>query len=466
MKPAHNKSEKLSWISGRLMTAQNIPWILLVFILVMVGSVLTWNAQVRYQEFAAYQQRLMESSANGTAAQLEVFIGELQRSISLFAKSEQKRFEMLVADPEDEETFEQLDAVARQYFPEAFALTIADSNGVPLLTDFDGLTGERCLSDMRTFATNREHSKIYVHPHPTTYHFDIMVDRVNSDQSTGVFFVSFKTDILSTILEHGQLPGHRLLLLKRDLPGLIEITAGGTRIDLHREFHLSPEEMNRVGYSIHVKGTFWDVVDLPDADLYGDMHDAIWRGTWLIMLVFVIVTALMVWLYQRSQAKQREIEHAYNHDDVTGLPNRHFLMERLMSMVENGRQARVPFTLMLIDLGRFQRLKGTFFEHRPNDALIQGVAERLKKVLTEAEMVSRIGNNEYAILLSGQDIDLIEESSHKVITALKQPFGVQNDVTLPNPCAGYARFPEDADDVYALIRYAGKQIYAARQGGA
>lgn len=462
MEYSRNKSKSQGWRNGGFMSTQSIPWILLILILTMLGTVLSWNAQVRYQEFTTYQQRLMESSVNGTVAQLELFISELQRSVHLFADTEHKRLEMLEADPDDQKILGQLDAATRKYFPEAFAITVANGDGEPLLTDYNGLIGDVCLKDMNTFGTNRQHSKVYVHPHPTRYHFDIMVDWEDDGHASGIFFVSFNANLLSKMLEHGELPSHKLLLLKQDVPGLIEITADGARIELHREFKLSKEEMSRIGYSEHVKGTLWDVVDLPNANLYSDMYTAIWRETGLIILVFLIVTGMMVSIYQRSQRKRREIEYEYNHDPVTGLPNRHLFMKTLERMTRNGRGSSIPFTLLMIDLGRFQRLKGTFFAHRVDDTLIQSVAKRIEKALEEAKIVARIGEGDYVALLPTGDADQIESFVHKVLTALKQPLGIQSDIMLINSCTGYARFPEDGKDGYALIRHAGTQIYSVR----
>jgi len=441
------------------------PWIVPVLTLVMAGVVLAWNAQVRYREFAAYQQQLMESSVHGTAAQLEIFLGELQRSVHLFAYMERERIRQLAANPDDEKLLAGLDAAMRGQFSGVFAFTLAGREGAPLLTDFDGLMGEVCLRDMRIFATDRQHSKVYMHPHPSTYHFDIMVDLEGDGEQAAIFFASFKTDILSRILRHGQLPGHRLMLLKQDIPRLIEMSADGPRIVLLREFKLSMDEMSRIGHSTAVGGTSWDLVDLPEAKLYADMRAGIWRETALVMLAIVAVTAIMMGLFQHAQARRREIEYAYAHDAATGLPARHHFMERLERRVAAGLEDQSGFTLMLIDPGRFRRLKGTFFEHRVDDTLMRWLARRIEQVLAGAEIVARIGENDYAALLPGHDTGQIEAVSYKVLAALRQPLGAQGDIILSDPCTGYARFPEDGGDAYALVRHAGTQVYIARQRG-
>lgn len=442
---------------------QWLAWFFPILILAMVGAMLSWNAHIRYREFETYQQRLMESSVNGTAAELGVFINELRRSVHLFSDKERARIDLLSANPDDEKTHEQLDRIVRTHFPEAFAFTLADNNGEPLLDDFDGLVGDICVNDMRTFSSQREHSKVYIHPNPVTYHFDIMVDREHNGDPTGIFFVSFTTDILSRILKHGEVPGHKLLLLKQDIPGLIEVTSEGPRIKLQREFKLTSQEMDRIGYSAPVSGASWALVDLPDPDLYMNMRNTIRREAIFIMLAFLAVNSSMLWMLLRSQSRRRKLEHLYHHDPVTGLPNRHLFLERFTHMASAHADSGASFTLLLIDVGRFRRLKDTFFEQKSDDILTKAAAERIEKALCGARIVARIGDNNFAVLFSGRTAEQVESDSQNVLAALKKPFGTDNDTLLQNPCVGNAQYPEDGEDIQALIRQAGIKIYGARQ---
>lgn len=445
--------------------AQRLAWLFPPLILAMVGALLAWNAQVRYREFETYQQRLMESAVNGTAAEIGVFIGELRRSVRLFTDTKRALLDGLAADPGNEQMLAQLEAAVRRHFPEAFAFTLANNQGEPLLDDFEGLVGDICVNDMRTFATQREHSKVFIHPNPASYHFDIMVDREHNGGNAGIFFVSFTTDILSRTLQHGEAPGHKLLLLKQDIPGLIEVASAGVRIKLRREFKLNAHEMQRIGYSTPVSGTSWDLADLPDADLYANMRGAIQREALLIMLAFIAVGSTMLLLLRRSQTQRRRIEHLYQHDPVTGLPNHHLFLERFALLANASAETRAAFALLLIELGQFRRLKGTFFEQRADDAMTKAVAERIQDGLRGASLVARIGDGNYAVLLVGEMAEQAEALAGNILAALKKPFGAANDILLPNPCVGSAFYPRDGEDVHALMLHAGTEIYAARQQG-
>ena len=439
-------------------------WLFSTLIFVMVGAMLLWNAHVRYREFETYQQRLMESSVNGTAAEIGVFISELRRSVHLFADKESVRIDALAESPEDMDTFEQLGMAVRTHFPESFAYTIADKSGQPLIADFDGLVGEICVKDMQTFATNRQHSKVYIHPHPITYHFDVMVGHEQGTDTAGLFFVSFTTDILARILKHGEMPGHRLILLKQDIPGLIEVASEGVRIDLQREFKLSTRELTRIRYSVPINGTSWELVDLPDPDLYTNMLRNIQRETVLLLLTFVAIGGAMFWLLSRSQAKRRRLEYLYHHDTVTGLPNRYLFLKKFAHLIEaSAEDTGSEFAVLLIDIGPIRRVKGSFLDRHPGDALYKEIAARLERAVCAITILARIDEVNYAVLLAGQNLDQVGPVSQSILTALQRPFGQDNETLLANPCVGTALYPIHGRDLDTLMRHARVQIYGARK---
>lgn len=456
--PARSHPEPAS-----VLTSKRMPWVFLVILLIMIFLVLVWNAKVRYHEFIHNQNRLMQSSVNGVSAQLEIFISELRRAVHLFADTERERLDFLAENPDDEATLKKLNEATHRHFPHAFALTIADKHGDPLITDYDGLIGDICIQDMHTFSKSRLHSEIYIHPHPGAYHFDIMVDWEQNTHSKGIFFVSFRTGLLSEVIKHGQLPGHQLLLLNKNIPGLIEVTAGGARIKLKRPFFLTLDEMQRIDFSMPVKGTAWRLVDLPDASLYKSVRNRLIYETSMVMLTFIVVSGLLMWLYRHAQGKQRIMEHKLNHDPVTGLPNRHHLMNYLEKLIDSYHKSDSTLTLLLIDLGSFRRLKGTFFEHRVDDTLVKEVAMRLNKYLDNVTLLARIDDHDYAAILSNKELEKNPQLVASLLTELKKPYGQMADITLAKPCIGVATYPSDGANVYALIRHAGMQLYAARQ---
>ncbi|MBU1977629.1 MAG: diguanylate cyclase, partial [Gammaproteobacteria bacterium] len=366
--------------------------------LVMVGALLAWHTDARYKEFQRNQESLMHSSVNGTAGEIGTYLTELRRSVHLFADSEKELLDKLRSSPDDIKLHDQLNQRVRFHFPEAFAFTLANRGGDPLLEDFDGLVGEVCQHDIKQFATDRAHSEIYVHPNSDVYHFDIMVDWDKGGAAQGIFFVSFPADLVARTLRRGQIPGHRLMLLNRNIPGLIEIADIGPRILLKREFKLSPEEMRHIDYSLPVAGSSWNLVDLPEAGLFENARRSMVRDALLVMGAFLSVTIVMMGLLYLSRKKTQELDHLYRHDPVTGLPNRYFLLEHMQELIDQAKRRHMSFSLLFLDIGDARRPDGGFFDRPDLAQVLQSAAVRVQATLGERDTLVRLTGNEFAVL--------------------------------------------------------------------
>ena len=277
-----------------------------ITILLMVSTMLSWQAWQRTDSFRQHHLQLALTSVTGAAEDLETLFSEMQRSMRLFADEQQYLFEAIAANPDDDASWEQLEQAALKYFPEYFALTLTDVTGNVLVPDFDENVGEVCQQDIHTFIGEDYRQQGYIHPNPLAYHFDIMVPWGSQGTPQGVFFLSFHPDLLARTLQRMQLPGHKLLLLRKDKPGLIEITAEGSRNLLQRAFFLDPDELARLSHTLQITGTRWDLVDLPESNLFRDEAARNWTYAALVFTGFAGIGFLM--LYQLRRKEQHRIE--------------------------------------------------------------------------------------------------------------------------------------------------------------
>jgi signal transduction histidine kinase len=275
-------------------------------ILLMVGAMLSWQAWQRTDSFRQHHLQLATTSVTGATEDLETLFSELQRSMRLFADEQQALFEVIAAHPDNDALWEQLKQVTLKYFPEYFALTLTDVSGNVLVPDFDNQVDEICRQDIHTFIGADYRQQGYIHPNPLGYHFDIMVPWGSQKKPQGVFFLSFHPGLLARTLQRMQLPGHELLLLRKDQPGLIEITAEGSRDLLQREFFLDPDELARLSYTLNISGTRWDLVDLPAPNLFRDEAARNWSNAALVFTGFAGIGFLM--LYQLRSKERHRVE--------------------------------------------------------------------------------------------------------------------------------------------------------------
>jgi diguanylate cyclase (GGDEF)-like protein/PAS domain S-box-containing protein len=168
---------------------------------------------------------------------------------------------------------------------------------------------------------------------------------------------------------------------------------------------------------------------------------------------------------QERKLAEEQIRYLANHDALTGLPNRRLLMDRLEQAMElarrNGKQAAVHF----IDLDRFKPINDRL-GHRIGDLLLRAVAVRLRGLLRAMDTVSRVGGDEFVLVLpdmhSGTSAG---DTAQKVLTALAQPYTIEGHELSVTPSIGISVFPRDGSDVETLLACADAAMYHAKSVG-
>ena len=166
----------------------------------------------------------------------------------------------------------------------------------------------------------------------------------------------------------------------------------------------------------------------------------------------------------RKHAEAR-IQYMAHHDMLTGLPNRAYLTERLATILALARRHGTLVAIMFIDLDNFKTVNDTL-GHHVGDALLKEVAARIKEVLREADMVSRLGGDEFLVILA--DLAAPEDAAKvadKLLQTISTPIALQGQRLLANASVGVSVFPRDGDNADDLIRRADAAMYSAKDHG-
>ena len=148
---------------------------------------------------------------------------------------------------------------------------------------------------------------------------------------------------------------------------------------------------------------------------------------------------------------QTQLFHVAFHDYLTMLYNRQFFMDRLISTFEKAAQnAALKFAILLIALDRFKAVNDTL-GHRAGDLLLIEVARRLSACTRPADVLTRIGRDEFALLVEGaEEIASMEALAQRLIKELRhKPYGLSGQEVIPSCSVGvveatkYHRMPED-----------------------
>jgi len=167
-----------------------------------------------------------------------------------------------------------------------------------------------------------------------------------------------------------------------------------------------------------------------------------------------------------------QIRMLANYDSLTGLSNRNLLCEQLTVALREHHMSSRQIAVLVIDLDRFKQINDTL-GHAAGDQLLMEVALRLNQCVHEqdgiegpAELVARLGNDEFAVMLTGLgDRSEAEAMARRVQAALRRPVRLAGQDCITSASIGIATFPRDGDDAETLLRFADIAKNTAKANG-
>lgn len=166
---------------------------------------------------------------------------------------------------------------------------------------------------------------------------------------------------------------------------------------------------------------------------------------------------------KRSEARIRELAET---DSLTGLSNRQAADSALQTLINQTPVGGKSFAVMLIDLDRFKYINDTY-GHDAGDKVLIAVAERLRKLVRDSDVVARMGGDEFFIILNhAGNIGMVTRIAQKILDAQQSPIEVQPDVLEKIGISiGIALYPDHGDNPLSLRKHADQAMYAVKRRG-
>lgn len=171
----------------------------------------------------------------------------------------------------------------------------------------------------------------------------------------------------------------------------------------------------------------------------------------------------------RKNAEQ-EVHRMAFHDELTGLPNRRLMRDRLTHAIENTSKAESFSALLMLDLDNFKEVNDTL-GHAQGDELLRQVATRLLSSVKQNDIVARFGGDEFVILLTNLASDLetasfrADERAEKIREYLADSYELNGQKVNTPPSIGIALFHKADEDSDELLKQADMALYTAKESG-
>ena len=165
------------------------------------------------------------------------------------------------------------------------------------------------------------------------------------------------------------------------------------------------------------------------------------------------------------KASEQRIMNLAHYDSLTGLPNRALLADRMKVAIKRAARQSSRLAVLFVDLDRFKPINDSL-GHDVGDQLLKVVAERMQDSVRSVDTVSRVGGDEFVVLLS--EIETAEDAARvaeKLIYTLSQPYDIEEHELLLTASIGICIYPDNGTEPGILLRNADASMYTAKEAG-
>ena len=214
----------------------------------------------------------------------------------------------------------------------------------------------------------------------------------------------------------------------------------------------------------------WKLVTfVPKKDFISNANESLlqylfWLGR-ILLILSTIPAFLVSYAITKIKYRQQELYLMANFDKLTKLPNRKHFFETLQQTVRQAIKSKNVFALLYLDIDNFKNINDTL-GHEQGDNLLQEAATRFIHSVRNADLVARIGGDEFVIILYNiQSIANAKAVANKILDRFSKPFILDNEKLQIGVSIGISIFSKKSNNDSILLKQADKAMYNAKHCG-
>lgn len=169
--------------------------------------------------------------------------------------------------------------------------------------------------------------------------------------------------------------------------------------------------------------------------------------------------------YPKFKRRGEQLEYIDSFDLLTGLPNRALFYDRIAQAFAHSKHQNTMMAVCFMDLDGFKETNENY-GHEIGDELLVSVSDRLRNTLNEWDTISRVGGDEFVLLLTDiVEIQDVERALNHILMEIRRPFEIDGKEIAITTSIGVTVFPKDGADPETLVRHADQAMYMAKQEG-
>jgi diguanylate cyclase (GGDEF)-like protein len=211
-------------------------------------------------------------------------------------------------------------------------------------------------------------------------------------------------------------------------------------------------------------------VEIQFDDALSDASRTTYRLLQAIMLattpgLLILGTLLSLRILQQKRRTEDRVNHMAFHDELTSLPNRMMLNQRLDQALSRHGRAGTQLAILFMDLDRFKVINDSL-GHGAGDVLLCQVADRLRSESRIGDTVARMGGDEFVLLIESPETLMdVSACAQRVVERLSAPYLIGGNDCHITLSVGISLYPSDGNDSQKLLKAADVAMYRAKETG-